>query len=392
MNQYFNSMSSITVACIMLIGISSCGNRDTESRDILTLDLENRRDNTEEIRLSEFISDVTYIRLETTPECLISRSREVSLLGDFIFVVERNGCYLFDRSTGSFVREIGRPGRGPGEYTSFGFIDGERHEIFLTDYKGTLLRYNLSGELTGSLTVPGKSESSHILSTARLDDKSYVSYYLNLLGDEERLAVIWDESGATIRIFRNRQFINQRKNLSFARNMGVLQRIDDRLILNIWNNDTVFEVRRDTLVPYFILNRGEYCPPYDFFLREVEEMSQLVEQKRVISNFNFRETDRFILFEIYSPVYFALYDKAQSSFRVTEKEEGLINDLGLPLQLYWTSITDGGEMPLIHRAEEVIKWLSENPDAMASKPDLLESLKNIKPEDNPVVAIARIKD
>ena len=391
MKQYLNTLSSVTLACLMLVGLSSCGNGDAAGRDILTLDLEKQRDNTEEIRLSEFISDVTYIPLETTPECLISRSREVYLLSDFIFVVERNGCFLFDRSTGSFIREIGRQGRGPGEYTSFGFIDGERHEIFLSDYKGTLLRYNLSGELTGSLTVPGRSESSHILSSARLDDKAYVSYYLNLFGDEERLAVIWDESGATIRIFRNRQFINQRKNLSFARSMGVLQRIDDRLILNVWNNDTVFEVRRDTLLPYFILNRGEFCPPFDFFLRDVEEMSQMVEQKRVISNFNFRETDRFILFEIYSPVYFALYDKAQGSFRVAEKGEGLINDLGLPLQFYWSSITDGGEIPLIHRAEEVIKWLNENPDAVASSPDILENLRDVKPEDNPVVAIARIK-
>lgn len=392
MNKYLNTLSSVTLACLMLIGLSSCANVDTAGRDILTLDLEKQRDNTEEIRLSEFISDVTYIPLETTPECLISRSREVYLLSDFIFVVERNGCFLFDRSTGSFVREIGRQGRGPGEYTSFGFIDAERHKIFLSDSKGTLLKYNLAGELTGSLTVPGRSESSYILSTAPLDDKAYVSYYLNLFGDEERLAVIWDESGATITTFPNRQFINQRKNLSFARNMGVLQSIDGRLILNIWNNDTVFEVRRDTLLPYFILNRGEYRPPFDFYLRDVEEMGQMVEQKRVISNFNFRETDRFILFEIYSPVYFALYDKARSSFRVTEKEKGLINDLGLPLQLYWSSITYGGEMPLIHRAEEVIKWLSENPDAMASKPDLLESLKGVKPEDNPVVAIARIKD
>ncbi|MFO7575528.1 MAG: DUF4934 domain-containing protein, partial [Bacteroidales bacterium] len=121
------------------------------------------RDTPEEIRMSEFIAGVTYIPLETTEESLINRSRQVYLTQDFIMVVESAACLLFDRNSGAFVREVGRQGRGPGEYSRFSFLDDGREEIWFSDYRGNLVRYNLMGDYLGSVTIPGSMPSEHKL-------------------------------------------------------------------------------------------------------------------------------------------------------------------------------------------------------------------------------------
>lgn len=392
MKHFFPRLLQVFVYCFILLAPYSCRRGEKPAEGLLSFNIEELRDTPEEIRMSEFIAGVTYIPLETTDESLINRTRQVYLTRDFIMVVESAACLLFDRNTGAFIREVGRQGRGPGEYSRFSFLDDGREEVWFSDYRGNLVRYNLMGDYIGSVTIPGSMPSEHKLSIARLDDEHLVCYYLNLFGDEERLAVVFDEKGNSIRIFKNRQFVNQRKHLSFARDMGVLQRIDNKLVLNVFHNDTVFEVTTDTLVPRFIFSRGQYRPPFDFYLRETEEWFELTEQKRLIVHFNFMETDRFILFEYYPPSSIALYDKVTGSLKAGEKSSGLVNDLGLPLLLYQGSVSADGELPLLQPAGDILKWIEENQDMMKGNSPEIEAIRNIKPEDNPVVSIVAFRN
>jgi hypothetical protein len=70
------------------------------------------------LRLSEIAKDIKYIKLETHDDALlfypfVFQSDE----SNYMFIVCRRQIYKFDR-TGKFIKRIGRPGQGPGEFVA----------------------------------------------------------------------------------------------------------------------------------------------------------------------------------------------------------------------------------------------------------------------------------
>ena len=73
-----------------------------------------------EVPLSQFVDKISYIPLETNPEALIPEVSYYEVTDEFVIVkTSARGIQhilLFDRNTGKFIREIGKQGRGPGEF------------------------------------------------------------------------------------------------------------------------------------------------------------------------------------------------------------------------------------------------------------------------------------
>ena len=69
-------------------------------------------------RLSEIAEEIIAVKLETTENSLINEIRSVRILNNHCFILHgtRHEVLMFDLN-GIFVRQIGRIGRGPGEYT-----------------------------------------------------------------------------------------------------------------------------------------------------------------------------------------------------------------------------------------------------------------------------------
>jgi len=74
------------------------------------------------ILYSDVFEEVEYVKLETTPECLIESGMSHIYLTDkyiIFFYIKQQNAYLFDRKTGRFIKQIGRRGQGPNEYNGF---------------------------------------------------------------------------------------------------------------------------------------------------------------------------------------------------------------------------------------------------------------------------------
>jgi hypothetical protein len=98
------------------------------------------------IFLSEVAEDIDFVALETNDQCLIGRNPYLffSDTNIIVFDSQQDKIFLFDRKTGKFIRETGRKGQGPGEYTDLSalfVVSGDN--LFLWDYKGSILRYDL---------------------------------------------------------------------------------------------------------------------------------------------------------------------------------------------------------------------------------------------------------
>jgi hypothetical protein len=116
----------ILLLVILNIGCNSRNDKKVISDDNLTansfytINIPEILKSQREVPVSEIAEGIEYVILETSKESLLGRIFDVNVTKDFIFVQHHNGALAqFDR-TGSFIRYIGRLGRGPEEYIMIG--------------------------------------------------------------------------------------------------------------------------------------------------------------------------------------------------------------------------------------------------------------------------------
>ncbi len=134
---------------ILLILFSCSGNKEKQSESKQeSIDVAKAFENKQELKLSQFATEVSYIKLETNPDCLIAMVGNLRLGKRYL--VLSNGfqgkIFLFTR-TGKFIKTIGSMGKGPGEYISISglVVDDQEKYIFLTDNRQKrLIRYGLA--------------------------------------------------------------------------------------------------------------------------------------------------------------------------------------------------------------------------------------------------------
>ncbi len=108
-----------------------------------------RQDGEQQLNVSEFADTVLYIPLETSSESLIRRITQVQLIGNRILLNCFDKLLLYSKS-GKFIRQIGKKGKGPGEYLIiFGFDVINDTILISTTGKRSLLKYSFQGNFLG---------------------------------------------------------------------------------------------------------------------------------------------------------------------------------------------------------------------------------------------------
>jgi len=121
------------------------------------------------------------------------------------------------------------------------------------------------------------------------------------------------------------------------------------------------------------------------------------------------ESDRFLFFGIrHKPFetedrfvgwyHFGYYDKEKRQTFVARmdhtQQSALINDIDDFAPIYvqpgW-SINNDGELLAYMEAGDIVDWFNENPEKAKKLPEHLKNLSKLKPEDNPVVVIIKLK-
>ncbi len=363
------------------------------SQQLPVLDLATAIDYPTKIVLSNFIESITYVQLETTTECLINANPDVKLLKDLIIVTTPQQCFVFDRKTGAFIREIGRYGRGPGEFRStHGFFDEPSSILCFIGWNGDLLKYSIDGKFLGSLAIPGYNGGLEAPSMpdryTYLGKDSFVCNFMNITGNETKSLMIINNKGEIVKIIPNR---HQVKNVKTAINTGraSFHHFNNSTFYQEFYNDTVFKISSEGISPYLILKRGKYRPPYESLWWPIEKskLANLILQPR------YYEGSRFISFDfnyVFNQIrFFALYDKALISLKTTVNTSGIKNDVDGFLDLTFTSINEKGELSCLVQSQDAIKWFEYNKDKVL-QPEI-QKLKNINLGDNPILVIAKYK-
>ena len=193
MYKYANLFLGSVVGMLLCLSIYSCsGSKEQSSCPELKVDLS----------LKSPAMDELFSRVEVVPfedhndSCLLMRLTRVLPYKDKIYVVDRRrpACYVFDKD-GSFVRQIGRMGNGPGEYFQIEdcMIDEGRQEIILLDCNGILFVYDLDGKFLRRLRL----EWGACQSLVATGDGNAALWFLT--GEAQEAVKIFDDKGQYVK-------------------------------------------------------------------------------------------------------------------------------------------------------------------------------------------------
>ncbi len=198
MNKYISAV--LLLSCLM----AGCRLK-SDSGELPVIDVAGNLGTYRQVSMSEFISDVEYIQLETGKESMIASTGQFIVTDTRIFVESQSQCYAFTRE-GKFISQIGRKGRGPGEWDGiiYGLSLDEENEIIYIETYPKLFEYSWDGKFMREIKKPTFG-SGHVMQTPAsvsfLREDLFLGHINNNSGNAPYNWVIFDESSSIVKSF-----------------------------------------------------------------------------------------------------------------------------------------------------------------------------------------------
>lgn len=174
---------------LLYLKIVSLVEGQTDINDIpYNIDIKKNFKNIETVNLSKIGKELSYLPLETSPQCLIQNIDKILFSKSFIFVNDtRNRLLQFDRN-GKFLRQIGSMGRGPEEYLYvYDFcINEDTNEIYIFSLDDKMLIFSFEGKYKKTIKL-----SFRIADAIILDKNSLMFHLPNVPGPKFFATYSW---------------------------------------------------------------------------------------------------------------------------------------------------------------------------------------------------------
>ena len=380
-------------------------------------------ENLTELKVSQLGKNIRYVPLETTDSSLIGGSCKVCLLEDKIMVTygarSESHCFLFDRETGKFIREIGHKGEDPRGYSEAkAYVHPVTGHLYFHRMPNKLIKYNQEGEFLGEVEMPNGLPSGFY---PLLTKEGMLVYEGPAFNANHQSQLYWlDEAkGKTgdvaLPMVSNSEEIKPEgiqgisvfgsgsTHMGLLGYTGAIQMTfkDDVCAIYPFNypavwemengfrlhetfSDTVYQVKGLELEPYHVFNLGERrLAPADRGKKEGYEDK--------LSITYVLETDHLIYFQcaknLYGDFSFynGVYQKSNGEVVMNKVEEAFTDDLTGFLPFTPIAHTGKDEFAGILTIEQIQKWQEEHPDAKLE--GALVPLKDLDFDANPVVVI-----
>ncbi|MDR1357407.1 MAG: 6-bladed beta-propeller [Tannerellaceae bacterium] len=380
------TMSKIFIISFAALLMGGCRQAADLRNETATVPFSRGVETVNELRLSHIAASVEYVPLETTDLSLLSRIRSnMRATQQYIFIHAGGGLFQFSRS-GRFLRQIGRHGQGPGEYSSLMHyaIDEPNEKIYLLS-SPQVLCYDMDGNWLNNFRI----DKDLAWQIALVNDTTLAAYIYDVDGSEEHSVVLYNTKGERLNAFPPVVHIPP------GSNGGMNIRYDDRFMFTYDGqacfkdecSDTLFVVTPQELKPRYAFEMGKYRLPME---NHFAVNGQLFDQTK--SNY-------LHILPIETRDYFfipyttwgvtdgrlCVYDKGSAAC-FTVSGNGIVNDMddGLP----FTPLTSIGDNTLVSvwEASEVIRLMGEHPSLGG-----IEVFRQLLEDDNPVLMIVDLK-
>lgn len=373
--------------------------------------------------LGDYFGSIDYIRLETTDSSLLGNITGLCCERGLIFISDDNNvCRIFDRE-GKYIRSINRIGRGPEEYLTIRdmHVSPETGNIFLMDDMGVITEFDLSGNFKRKITSPDNRKN--YLGFTILNNNLIAASIFTILPEEgisESGIIIYDTLlNIKSKYLRQSGKIEIKgkdgdtKILTVKMDPFLINKFPGNVVLSSNNSDTLFLMdEKFSFSPWYIFNFGKYsADPVDLVTNKVEDNSSVITKfatvfltdKNLFVNFKMRgvapepfENPSFNLPVNIKPSRntnaYGVYNRGKGVLTLLKQpapgKPGLKDNLkgGPP---FWPRfISSGNEMINTYDALELILLQEERGTEFEG---ISQITKGLKEEDNPVIAIAKLK-
>jgi hypothetical protein len=405
-------MKSVMAIIFKILFFMSLSAQTKNNSQVKVLNVAESFSNKSEISLSLFVDKISYVPLETKPEIVLGQPAQVEVTDDYIYVKnfgpgQTTQILLFDRNTGKFIREIGKPGRGPGEYKDISSLpfNPEKKEFYASGPLREILIYDINGNYTYKISIPqwrdAKSPdefNSRIFCTTDnlIDGSTFVGYVCNFSGWEQRKIVLFTKD-QIIKIFPNYQTFTRKDFRTIYSPPGSFYKFykwDNKLYFIETFCDTLYQVTKDLLIPRYYFDYGKFKAPYS-------KQLEIISSQRTQDYFFLTDIDEnkdYIFLQTYfnREKYLGFVEKNSNKITFCKKNTNgvscLRDDIDGLMDVIPKEFTHKNEMVYLIQPAELFRWFAANPEKAVLAKNKLPWLNKIDVLSNPVIAIAKCKD
>ena len=309
----------IIILLAVMIGYSGCKQSDTQSDDLITVDVTKTYSQKKELILQDFM-DVEYVVLETNDE-FINQGSVRAIGNNYILATNYNqvrdgNIFVYSR-TGKALRKINHLGQGPEDYSNIMeiILDEDNDEIYIHNhYERKIQVYDLYGTFERSLKYKENTNGMFYTDIVNYDKNNLICF--DKFNEERAFVLISKQDGKiTNKInipFKETKLLQQINTSSnIPADPGYYRSIitfKGDFILLEHSSDTVYTFLPDYSLRPFIVRTPviqKMDPGVFLLLRLFSDRYYFMET--VKNEFNFNTRNGF-------PRTFIMYDKLEKSF------------------------------------------------------------------------------
>jgi hypothetical protein len=376
------------------------------------IDIDRDFKNKKELRLSDIALDIEYVKLEAGTDSYIGGGNSTIYVDNkYIYIYNQKRLLQFSRN-GKFVKEIGRNGRGPGEFPGIkGFtIDKKKKSIYIiANYLANVLEYNCeSGEFLGSFPIDKRAGSSMLPGVFQIVDTdtfAVLSHPMTQFRKDYFFAQIVDSKGNIIHNQKSHIYSTDDKEKINERSLPAgnqTWKFGNEIRFFEYLNDTIYSYINNQFKPSYIFNLGKYKGDFDVMVKTRDER-----KSKSIAVRSFAETSGHLLFKCLfdNKWILSMYNKQTKRFYTVSnphtKYGKIENDIdgGSP---FWPMVTNYDEQnqewvaldTAIDMKQKLTNEFMANSEAKfpEKKAELQKFLNELKVDDNPVLMIVKLKE
>ncbi|WP_085535953.1 6-bladed beta-propeller [Massilibacteroides vaginae] len=363
--------------------------------------------------LSNYVSQIRYLKLEMKEECLVTQEIKKIYLEKGQLFIHDNEPFLkvFDANTGRYLYNIGKKGQGPGELAQLYYFDicPDKEEILLSGDGGTY-KFSINGTFIGKVEKPSIYGIELDSNVAFLNDGLYGAGLRYPKQPQEYAIVLFDEQQNIVSSLKSYKDPIQHPTIkawSTLIQSGFFYRNGKEIRHYRGISDTIYtynsEERR--FIPVYSFNWGKH-QPHEYYDPKSQNPDEIhLSQKTISENNEFfffdflskrasPEPFKEIVFrfdqwhEINNNNIYGIYDKDKRQLHFLLQPipgvRGLKNDLDGGIPFWPKSISSNYQMLDYYHAGSFLELAKKikNPNESFSA-----FVRTCSEEDNPVVII-----
>ncbi|NOU62022.1 6-bladed beta-propeller [Marinifilum caeruleilacunae] len=391
------------IILLLLLGIFSCTQSSSKSKTEKLHEEKNTKvefpyhvnlpDNGKDtLNLSKVSTEVNFVSLETNKKSLLRRVYQMEMNDTLILISDLRRLLLF-KMDGSFVKQIGKNGKGPGEYIYVLDFQIKGDTIYIASSgKRSIIKYNLSGEFLEEKKLDA------LLAYFSIDEKNQIAWYDRCEGAIK----FFNQDAQLIASSKFETFLKGRDRFTWKDSYDTyFQRSDSSLLVNNYLSDTIWSINDKRKKPAFIFNLGNELLPvtkqvgyYNGDFNKFERNASPYQKINIIHSDNYLMVFKKSWIEDdLNSIYLHSFDnQVTQKYAVPFVYDDLISHRCLNIR---SELSQNGFMISVINAMDLCLDMEETKTVQEKlNPQTkhwFDKMSNVKEGDNPILAICRLK-